>query len=121
MGHCWKPQTAPTGGDPNHIRKSPLPVGRCYLPNDNGKQAKLRRLRQQTRKLQPSIEQNFRLNVWLKTALAEGQHDREHARMVVLNTARLYAEETLVTFGEALGVVLDRLEREQSNEIRGGA
>jgi hypothetical protein len=118
MGHCWKPETAPTGGDLFHVRKSRVPIGHSYVPHE-GAQAKLRRLRQRTRGLQPSVDQDFRLNVWLKTApgIANGSVNSDYARMFVLSHALAKSEDTGLPFPDVLDSVLDTLEREQSNAI----
>lgn len=112
MGGFFHATTAPTGGS-REPRRTRLVPGMCWRPNDNGSAATRRRLRQRTRHLTFTIEQEFRFNVWFKSERAMMGVDREHARLVVLHTARCKSEDTLVSFGEALDVVLDTLEREQ--------
>ena len=83
----------PTGGDPNHARKSRVPIGHSFVPHD-GKQAKLRRLR-----------------------IADGSTDVDYARMFVLSHALCTSEDTGLPFPDVLDTVLDTLEREQTNAI----
>jgi hypothetical protein len=118
MGNCWKPETAPTGGS-SEPRRTPLPVGHQYLPNDNGRQAKLRRLIQRTRNLQPTIEQTFRINVWLQTSpeMQAPGLDRDRARLIVLHHALCSSEDLGLPFHDTLDALLDKLECEQSTTI----
>lgn len=117
MGQFSNATTAPTGGDSTHVRQSRVPIGHSYVPHD-GRAAKLRRLRQRTGKLRPSVDQDFRLNVWLKTApgIAE-EVDRDYARMYVLSFALCQSEDSGLPFPDVLDSVLDKLEGEQSAAI----
>jgi hypothetical protein len=90
--------------------------GTQYLPH-NGRQSKLRRLRQRTRNLVPSIDQGFRLNVWLQTAPGLAGVDPDYARMYVLSTALCKSEDIGLPFNDVMDTVLDMLEREQTNDI----
>lgn len=116
MGQFFHAVTAPTGGDPTHVRKSRLPIGQSYVPHE-GRQAKLRRLRQRTRTLPVSAEQAFRVNVYLKTAPQLQDVKIDEARMIVLNHARCRAEELDLPFSDCLDAVLDKLEREASEGV----
>lgn len=109
--------TAPTGGDSAHTgyraQDRLRGIGKSYVPHE-GSQAKLRRLKQRTRGLQPTAEQAFRLGVWLKTALGSNQ---DHARLVVLHHALCLSEDHDLPFRDTLDSVLDKLESEQSAAI----
>ena len=102
-------------GVPLLPRRTPLPIGKQYLPNDNGKSARLRRLRQRTRGLTLSIDQEFRLSVWMKTepAMLDGRVNTDTARMVIVNSALCQAEDTGLPFSDVMDALLDKLEREQ--------
>lgn len=122
MGGFFNATTQPTGGDPDNARYRAMNklrgIGQSYVPNDNGRQAKLRRLRQRTRKLRPSVDQDFRLNVWLKTAPGiAGEVDPDFARMMVLSRALCLSEDMGLPFPDVLDTVLDQLEGEQSAAI----
>lgn len=106
--------TTPPAPKPYRANDHLRGIGRQYVPNPNGNQAKLRRLIQRTRGLQPTAEQDFRLNVWLQTALAD---QRDRARLVVLHHALCLSEDQGLPFHDVLDCVLDRLEREQSDAI----
>lgn len=114
MGGFFNATTAPTGGDPNHVKRSRVPDGQCYVPHE-GRAAKLRRLTQRTRHLTLTIEQEFRLNVWLKTAPGiVGVVAPGYARMLVLGYARCQSEDMGLPVADVLDCVLDKLEGEQS-------
>lgn len=96
-------------------------IDQQYLSHQ-GNQQKVRRVRQRTRHLQPTIEQDFRIGVWLSAQpwigdVAQGKVDREYARLSVLHHALCLAEDAGAPFGEVLNAVLDSLEREASAAI----
>lgn len=122
MGQFFNAKTAPTGGSLYREGKSRVPIGHCYVPHE-GHAAKRRRLRQRTRGLTPTIEQDFRINVWLKSEphLQRPGVDLAHCRMVLLNMALCHSETTIVSFEDALDVVLDKLEREMAQTLTAAA
>lgn len=112
--------TQPTGGDSDHSRYRAMDklssAGKAYVSHQ-GKAQKLRRLRQCTRGLQLTIEQEFRVNTWLKTAPGVQGVDAEFARMMTLNYALCSAEDLGLPFHDVMDDVLDKLEREASHDI----
>lgn len=117
MAGFFNATTAPTGGDPNHVRRSRVPAGHSYVSHE-GKSARLRRLRQRTRGLRPSVDQDFRIGVWVKSAPGVvGVVKPEYARMYVLSYALCQSEETGLPFPDVLDSVLDKLEGEQAAAI----
>lgn len=117
MGKFFGAVTAPTGGDLFHKRRSPLPVGKQYVSHQ-GRQQKLRVLRQRTRTLQPTIEQDFRIGVYLKSQPWIDKVVPAIARLYVLHHALCRSEELQLPFGDVLDATLDTLERETSDTIR---
>lgn len=113
MGQFFHATTAPTGGDPSHVRRSRVPAGKCYLSHQ-GRQQKMRRVIQRTRSLRPTIEQEFRIGVWLRSQPWIDKVDPAYARLSVLHHALCRSEELQLPFGDVLDAQLDTLERETS-------
>jgi len=98
----------PTGGDPNHVKKSPVLDGQSYISHQ-GRQQRLRRLRQLCAKTLRSKDPGLMEAVERVRVATSTEATPEYGFLFLINRAQIISEESGVDLALAMSIMMDQL------------